>query len=107
MCVVLWSLEFKNAEDEVHMLSIQLFGRGGRHFVAEVEVEWINDGDPNIFYHINEQIYALNEHINVSTSSSSDYCTSSDSHMCQVQMYLKRVVSKGRNLPLHLGNGLS
>jgi hypothetical protein len=22
---------------------------GGRHYVVEVEVEWVNDGDPNIF----------------------------------------------------------
>ena len=42
--------KFWNANDEVHMWIIQLFGRGGsRHYVVEVEVEWVNDGDPNIF----------------------------------------------------------
>ena len=37
-----------------------------------------NDGDTSILDHINEQIYELNEHINVSTSSSSEYFTSAD-----------------------------
>ena len=41
--------KFWNAEDEVHMLIIQLFGWGGRHSVAEVEVERVNDGDLSIF----------------------------------------------------------
>ena len=70
--------KFWNAEDEVHMLIIQLSGGGGRYYVAEFEVEWVNDGDPSIFYQINEQTYELNEHINVSTSSSSDYCNLAD-----------------------------
>ena len=38
---------FWNVEDEVHMLIVQLSGSGGgvRHYVAEVEVEWVNDVD--------------------------------------------------------------
>ena len=34
--------KFWDAEDEVYMLLIQLFGRGERHSIAEVEVEWVN-----------------------------------------------------------------
>lgn len=57
---------------------MQLFKRGGRHIVVEVEVEWVNEGDPSLFTHINEHMYELNDNVHSCLSKSSKFCNSLD-----------------------------